>query len=141
MARVLIVEQDEDVRASLRAVLQMAGHDTTEAETISGALTLLHANRSPAVVLCGNDCPAHTQITTFFARIAAEATESVPARRHGYICLTTDPDRLPPPLHALLDQLAVPIMPKPFNIDPLLALVDNVAARIAREANVNRPAK
>jgi DNA-binding response OmpR family regulator len=135
MAQVLIVEPDEDVCASLRTLMQMAGHDTADSTTTSGGLAYLSTSSVPVVVLCGNDSPAHLEIVSFFTRIA---TEVALARRHGYICLTTDPGRLPPQLLALLDQLAVPVMRKPFSIEPLLALVDDMAARIAHKTITTR---
>lgn len=136
MAQVLIVEPDEDVRASLRILLKMAGHHITEHTAGSAALSFLGASRVRQVVLCGNDCPGHVEIASFFTQIATDATL---AQRHGYICLTTDPERIPPQLSTLLDALAIPIMRKPFNIEPLLELVDEVAARTAASARKTPP--
>jgi CheY-like chemotaxis protein len=136
MARVLIVERDDDIRESLRTLLELSGYSVVVATSMAVGLGILEESAEPLVVLCSNARPTHARLTGFFAHVAEDAGL---AGRHGYICLSTSPDRLPPELRALVERLAVPVIGKPFDMYTVLERVMDVAARIGVGTSPARP--
>jgi hypothetical protein len=60
------------------------------------------------------------------------AADAALATRHRYVLVTALWDMLPPDYVALLRRLAVPVVPKPFNLEELLKAVAGAAARLER---------
>jgi DNA-binding NtrC family response regulator len=128
MTRVLILELDEDLRGALHQMLTTVGHyAVTTVTTEAAGLELLATSAESVVAVCSNVHADHHLSAAFFAAVVAD--ERV-ARRHQYILLSTDPARIPEPLRADLSRLQAAIVPKPFDMDALLAAVREAASRL-----------
>jgi CheY-like chemotaxis protein len=128
MAPVLVVEYDDDVRDVLHDILTDAGCEVTEATTDVAALDFLAASPDGVVVVCSNKDADHHRSAAFFAQVAADERL---ASRHQYLMLSSNPPLIPPALEAHLAQLHAAILPKPFDMDFLVARVHETAARLA----------
>lgn len=129
MMRVVVVELDVALRGSLRDVLVDAGHyDVVEVTTTADALEYLATCPERAVVVCSNVHPNHHQTAAFIADVMADQRLM---EQHQYLLLSSNPASISPDLRAHLAQLDAPILPKPFDMDVLLAAVCAAATRLA----------
>jgi CheY-like chemotaxis protein len=119
MRPVMVVEDDDDIRMTLRFLLESAGYAVTEAADGVAALDLLHAQLVANVVLLDMLMPRLSGMEVLRA-IAAQPTL---AQMHRIILLTARAQSFPPDDALLLDRLNVPVMRKPFEIDELLDAV------------------
>lgn len=120
--RVLVVDDEADTRAMMRNVLEAEGWEVLEAENGATALRLLHAADAPAIVVLDYLLPDLTGVEVV-AHLFAEATVHLPA----VILVTASVEARALHKHPLLAQLHIPILPKPFDIDELAALVKQAA--------------
>jgi CheY-like chemotaxis protein len=127
MTRVLVVEFDEATRDTLHEMLAYAGHDVVAATMDPASLTCLAACPDRLVVLCSNKHADHHLSASFFAHVAVDARL---ATQHQYILLSSNPATIPPALATHLTQLGAPVIPKPFDMDALLAAVAMAAERL-----------
>ncbi len=126
MAHVLVVDDDEDIRLTLRALLEdVGGHTVVEAADGVSGLELLRASQQPLVVLLDLLMPGLDGIGV----LQAVAADEQLATRHAYVLVSVSrratPENLPPSL-----ALAVSIVPKPFDINTLLDTVADAERRI-----------
>jgi hypothetical protein len=98
-------------------------------------LDFLAACPDGVVVVCGNKEADHYLTAAFFAQVVADERL---ASRHQYLMLSTTPSSIPPEMQTYLAQLHAPILPKPFDIDILVARVRQAAARLAPVAAPRR---
>ncbi len=119
MARVLIVDDDTDIRLTMRAVLEdIGGHTVLEAPDGVSGLAQLRASEESLVVLMDLLMPGLDGIEVL-QRVAAD--EQL-ATRHAYVLVSVSrlansasvPLKLP---------LAVQFVPKPFDMNVLLDAV------------------
>jgi CheY-like chemotaxis protein len=132
---VLIVDDDTDIRGTLRVALEDAGYTVHEASDGLSAMDLLLTSPAPLVVLLDLMMPRMTgsEILELFAN------DVVWARRHAFIVLTAAAGRSGMvQLQPLLQHLASPLLPKPYDLDALLAVVHAAAQRLASLA-ADRP--
>jgi CheY-like chemotaxis protein len=123
---VVVVDDDEAIRETLRLVLEDAGYPVEDVEDGRPALGLLRENDAPTVVLLdlimmGMDGDA----------VLREVVKDEQLRRHCYVLMTAAHKRLTPSLMELLRSLDAPVLPKPFDLDTLLTLVAATAERVA----------
>ena|SRR5258706_4305858 len=127
---VLVVDDDNATRVALRLVLEDAGYIVQEASDGLLAMDVLLASPYPLVVVLDLMMPrmSGTEILELFAN------DPVWAQRHAFLLLTAAFD-VPPPqrFRAMLQQLATPLVRKPFNLDELLDLVAAAAARLPQK--------
>ena len=126
MAHVLIVDDDVDIRMSMRSLLEdLGGHTVIEAEDGLAALEVLRTSEQSLVVLLDLLMPGLDGIGVLQAVAADERL----ATRHAYVMVTVSrratsqnfPDTL---------AFAVPVVPKPFDIDNLLDTVAEAEQRM-----------
>jgi CheY-like chemotaxis protein len=132
---VLVVDDDRDIRGTLRVALEDAGYTVHEAPDGLSAMDLLLTSPSPLVVLLDLMMPRMTgsEILELFAN------DVVWARRHAFIVLTAAADRSGvAQLQPLLQQLASPLLTKPYDLDALLEAVHAAEQRLVARA-ANRP--
>jgi CheY-like chemotaxis protein len=127
---VCIVEDDEDIRATLRYLLEDAGYRTVEAANGLAALQLLRTSSSRLVVLLDLMLP----VLDGAGVLAAVAEDPALITRHAYILVTARRDVLADDLTALARQIPLAIVQKPFDIDVVLEVVTREAGRIAQDA-------
>lgn len=128
MAHILIVDDDADIRQSMRIILEeIGGHTVVEAEDGSAGLDVLRASNVRLIVVLDRLMPG----LDGFDVLQAVVAEKELATRHAYI-LATGSHKDP---HELLQgaPLAVTIMSKPFGLDDLLAVVSRAAAALDGE--------
>jgi CheY-like chemotaxis protein len=127
MTRVVMVEFDEALRDVLRDILALDGpYDVAEVSE-DRAVTFLRIAPEGVIAVCSNRDAHHQQSAAFFAAVAADERL---AARHQYLMLSTNPREMPAGLQANLTHLRATILPKPFELDTLLAAVSKAAARL-----------
>jgi CheY-like chemotaxis protein len=131
--RVLVVDDDSDIRLSLLTLLSEEGYLVEEAPDGRLALRRLRASRDPHVVLLDLNMPGMDGKALL--RAIADDPFDDPfdalSARHAFILVTaTDQRTLPLDVAALLTRLRITIVAKPFDITDLLAAVADAAARL-----------
>jgi CheY-like chemotaxis protein len=126
MTWVLVVDDDNELRATLAFVLRDAGYDVAEAPDGMIALDLLRATPHRMVVL----------LDLMMPKLGGEAVIEIVAddprlrARHQYLLMTANHRAVRPELRDLLVRLSAPVLQKPYDLDALLALVAASAARL-----------
>lgn len=123
---VLVVEDDAVIRQTLREILEDEGYVVYEAPDGRPALARLRESKESLVVLLDLNMPGMDGRKVLEAVAAHDAL----ATRHAYVLLTANGPTLPLSLAQLLTLLHVPVLPKPFDLDDLLAAVARAAARL-----------
>jgi CheY-like chemotaxis protein len=125
MAYVLVVDDDADTRNALHDLLADEGHEVAEAADGQKALDFLRATRLRWVVLLDYLMPG----LDGQAMLEIVAADPSLAHRHAYIAIpaTVRPDA---PAEALRAALGVALVPKPFDLEVLLAAIAQAEARL-----------
>jgi CheY-like chemotaxis protein len=124
MARVLIVDDDHDIRASVRELLEAEGHEVYEAPDGLEALRFLRRDGRGMVVLLDLVMP----LLDGMGVLQAVAKDQTLAQSNAYVLFTVSPQRVPPA--DLLEQLGVTVVAKPFDLDTLLDVVEQSARQL-----------
>jgi CheY-like chemotaxis protein len=126
MARVLVIDDEPQIREALRMLLEDAGHAVTLAENGPAGLTALRTGQAPQVVLLDLLMPEMDGLA-----VLHEVIQERPlAERNGYILMTADSTRLIDAAAHVLSALPVTVVRKPFDIDDVLETVTAVAERL-----------
>jgi two-component system chemotaxis response regulator CheY len=123
---VLVVDDEHDIRDSLRGFLEDEGYIVAEAADGLVALDYLRASGEPHVVLLDYKMPRMNGAELLEA-IISDARLSA---RDAFVLVTANLMAFPPELNALLAQLGIPILAKPFNLAQLLRTVETAERRI-----------
>ncbi len=123
---VLIVDDDEGIRETLRFMLEDAGYSVIEAENGSKALDRLRASQESLVVLLDVKMP----VLNGEQLLEKVAQEPLLLQRHAFIVDTASPQAINPKMTELMTKLSIPFVPKPFGIDELLVTIRRAAARM-----------
>ncbi|WIG57445.1 MAG: hypothetical protein OJF49_000189 [Ktedonobacterales bacterium] len=126
MARVLIVDDEADIRMVVRSILEDEGYEVIEASSGSEALIQLRTAADPLVVLVDLRMP-HINGFELLQQIDDDATL---ATRHSYIIFSGDTESLPV-VRAIRASIVVTTLPKPYDMDALLTTVGEAAAATA----------
>lgn len=118
MPSVLIVDDDAEIRVSLRLFLEAEGYRVAAALDGVEALTLLRRRSERREVLLDQLLPV-LDGTGVLRTLQAEPAL---AQQHTFVLITALP-QLPLPTQDLSTLLGVPVLNKPLNPDQLLALV------------------
>lgn len=126
--RVLIVDDDEGIRETIRFALEDVGYTVIEATDGLAALKILRAGNERMVVLLdfmmpGLDGAGLLNAVAADARLAAD---------YAFVLVTANTKTLTLAFATLLQSLSVPVITKPFDIDALLSAVATAAWRLAR---------
>ena len=131
MADVLIADDDADLRATLRAILEEEGHRVTETSTGQTTLDALRSSSAGCVTLLNLAMPDLDGVDV----LRAVERDAALAQRHVYVVISANTGALwesAQPLIAALDGFMVR---KPFDIDEFLAVVTEAAVRLSARAN------
>lgn len=131
MTWVLIVDDDESIRESVRLILEDGGYSVLEATDGVMALNVLRATPHSMIVLLDLMMPRLDGASV----LAAVADDPRLATQHAYILMTAGRRTLSLSLAKLLAELSIPILPKPFELDAILDLVAQGAHRLAPVAS------
>lgn len=126
MAQVLLVDDDAALRTLLHTLLQDDGHTLLEATDGVEALVALRASAVPLVVVLDWQMPR----LDGFGVLRAAAADPYLRAQHRFV-LVTAADWWHDPAHtALLEQLHVPVLTKPFDLVELSVLVEAAATHL-----------
>lgn len=131
--RVLIIDDDPDIRAVLRTTCHDEGWETLEAEQGADGLALLASMPRPHVTLLDYRMPVMDGLQVLRAVAAHPALQ-----RHPYLLITANPTTLPPELLVLAQRLGIPMLAKPFDLDEVVDAIERAAARTLPLAAVTR---
>jgi CheY-like chemotaxis protein len=126
MVRVLVVDDDESNRESLRWVLTDSDYYVDVAATAQAGLDILLQSQEPLVVVFDYVMPEMTGED--LVRVAEHEVPFI--ERHAFICITASPDRLPRGLTDWMQRRGAPIVAKPFDVDALLDVIAQESARL-----------
>ncbi len=133
MAQVLVVDDDQAIRETLRLLLEDAGYEVIEAQDGSLALDLLRASERPMVVLVDLMMPRMSG----YQVLSAVAADARGLQSHAYIMVTASPQARMLTVGRLGNRLRVPCLEKPFDLDDLLGEVERAATRVDRATLVS----
>ena len=128
---VLIVDDDQDLRETIRYIVKDSGYPVLEARDGLEALHMLHAQPAPLIVLTDHHMP-RLDGPGLLRRVLDEPTLR---SDHAYVYMTAGTRDLPPDLQQVLAALQVLVLFKPFSADALLA---NIAAAAHRLCAIQR---
>ncbi|MFI5272986.1 MAG: response regulator [Ktedonobacterales bacterium] len=126
MTQVLIVDDDDDLRAVLRSALEDANYDVLDVAGGAEALALLSRLTAGIVVVVDYFMPGIDG-----AQLLADAA-SLPGPGHAFMLITASPQRISGELASRLAAQAIPVVPKPFDMTVLLDAVAQCADRLTR---------
>ncbi|MBF6590392.1 MAG: response regulator [Ktedonobacterales bacterium] len=126
--QVLIVDDEPEIRHSVRVLLEDAGYAITEAPDGFAALEMLRASKIPHVVLLDLMMPR----LDGHGVLGVVAGDRRLTERHRFIVMTAANRTLPLAFANLLTSLAIPVIGKPFDLDELLEAVRRAASDLPR---------
>ncbi len=124
--RVLVAEDDEEIRQTLRLIVEDGGYEVLEARDGIAALDVLRASQAPLVVLLDLMMPRLDGAGV----LQAIFNDATMRGRHECIVVTAGNRTLPLNAAQLISKLSASILPKPFEMDDLLKAVDEAAQRL-----------
>lgn len=122
MAHVLLVDDDPDLRRLLNVVLHFDGHTILEASDGEEALAIVEGSATPLIVLLDWQMP-HLD---GFGVLRAIANDPCLAAMHRFVLVTAADWQHDPEHIALLEQLHVPVISKPFDIASIGEVVEQI---------------
>jgi CheY-like chemotaxis protein len=125
---VCVIEDDEAIRTALRALLEDEGYRVLEAEDGLAGYELLRSSASPLVALIDHKLPKMDGCDLLDLAAKDEGLR----RRHEFIFVTASPRRAEDDCGEALEELNVPVIPKPFDIDEVLEPVAAAAQRLSQ---------
>ena len=127
VTHVLIVDDDDAIRETLRLILEDAGYTVLDECDGPSALRRLRQSRRPMVVLLDLMMPGMSG-----ARVLEEvANDSSLVKRYSFILVTAGNNAQIIAISRLLSSLVVPVIRKPWDIEVLLQAVAAAAERIS----------
>lgn len=123
---ILIVDDDEGIRETLRFMLEDAGYIVLEAKNGVEGLDILRASPDPMVVLLDMKMP----LLNGEQMLEAAVKEPDSLQRHVYIVDTASPQAITPRMMELITELAIPFVPKPFGMDEMLGTIQRAESRL-----------
>jgi CheY-like chemotaxis protein len=125
--RVLIVDDDREIREVLASVLADAGYEVLTAQDGRGAMDIMQESFEPLVVLLDARMPSMDG----YSVLRTVADDRFLGSWHAYVLVTAEPSAVSAEMHGVLQQLDAPLLAKPFELDELLQTVEGASGRIA----------
>ena len=135
MTRVGVIEDDSAIRQVVRLVLEDAGHEVVEANDGLSGLALLQSSVEPLVAVIDHQLPGMDGS----ALLDLVATDERLRQRHRYVFMTANAPGAVDACGETLEELAVPLLPKPFDIDELVEAVHAAEGQLAARATDRPP--
>lgn len=121
MACVLVVDDDDDIRDTVRFLLEDEGHEVLEAADGQTALDMIRTHTEPMIVLLDLLMPYVNGIDVL-REVSAHADLKT---RHAYVLVTADNTSLRQQAAPWVSQVSAEMLSKPFDLDHLLAVIDH----------------
>ncbi|HEX8981703.1 MAG TPA: response regulator [Ktedonobacterales bacterium] len=128
--RILVVDDDQDIRETLRLALEDEGYEVEEAEDGVEALLLMRDSAGPLVVILDFRMPRLNGLSV----LRHVNTAKSPAVHHNFVLVTANRAMLSTTGLKLLQRMDVPIVEKPFDLNDLLDLVTRAADALSQQA-------
>lgn len=126
MTNVCVVEDDPDIRETVRDLLADAGYSVVEAANGLEGLRILEGSVEPLVAVIDYRLPALNGCDL----LETVANDAQLQARHTFIMMSASPQKTLEDCEDAIDDLDVPIVPKPFDIDQLLDAVREASERL-----------
>jgi two-component system chemotaxis response regulator CheY len=126
MTWVLVADDDQAIRETIELVLKDAGHSVLQAADGAEALEMLRTSDQRMVVLLDQLMPRMDGINV----LRAVAGDRKLAHAHGYVLVSGVSHVLSEDERVILTQAHAGVLPKPFDLDELLEVVDQTAQRL-----------
>lgn len=134
-APLLIVDDDGDIRDTMRVFFESEGHVVAEADSTAAALRYLRRARKPHMVLLDFLMPAENADVL----LGAVAQDTV-LRRHCYLLMSATPRTcFSEEAQGLIATLCAEVLLKPFDLADLLAAVAHAEAQVSGGAQAGPP--
>lgn len=127
--KVLIVDDEPDLRDAIRDLLVDDGYETLTARNGPDALDLLRASRYPLVVFLDMLMPGMRGDTVIETLIAERALPG----KHAIILLTASPSTVPRNTSETLLKYQIPVVRKDVGLEKIGTLVEEAYERISRQ--------
>jgi CheY-like chemotaxis protein len=131
---VLVVEDEDPIRNAVRFILDNEGYAVLEAPNGLVALDLLRASDGPLVVLLDQFMPEMSG-AELLRMVAAEPELGA---RHAYIIFSASQELSAPTMRRYLPGKRLFDLPKPFELDDLVAVVEQAAQYLDSEPGPQR---
>lgn len=129
MAQVLVADDDEGIRESLRMLLEDEGHSVIEACNGRETLAILRGDNVRRIVLLDLVMPDMDGMKL----LQSIQDDAALAMRHAYIVLSAGSETMMSQAQPLVAALAGAIVRKPFDIDEVTCAVNAAAQRLAAD--------
>ncbi|HEY1388502.1 MAG TPA: response regulator [Ktedonobacterales bacterium] len=126
IATVCVIEDDEGIRDIVRDLLTDEGYAVIEAATGLDGKRLLDASAERLIVILDYRLPALDGCDLL--EIVAQDEDL--RERHTFIMMSASPAKTVEDCEEAIDELNVPIVPKPFDIDELVEAVRQAQMRL-----------
>jgi CheY-like chemotaxis protein len=127
--RVLVIQNDDALRETLREVLEDTGYEVVEARNGEGALDILHTNRKKGMVVILDQFMPRFDGVELLREVAQDRKLT---RRYSFVLLSAARLTMRVTLVRLLTRLAVQVVSKPFDVDDFLAAVATANQRLSK---------
>ncbi len=124
--RILVVDDEPDIRTMLQLLLDDEGYTTTVAVDGVDGLSMIKASLYPLVVLLDYKMPRMNGAELMQA-VLADPKE---AGRHAFILITANQLALSPELRQLLREADIPVVEKPFSFTLLLQEIERAIGNL-----------
>jgi len=126
IATVCVIEDDEGIRDIVRDLLTDEGYAVIEAATGLEGKHILDASAGRLIVILDYRLPALDGCDL----LELVAQDEDLRERHTFIMMSASPAKTIEDCEEAIDELDVPIVPKPFDIDELVEAVRQAEARL-----------
>lgn len=142
MAHVLVIDDDEGIRAALRDLLEDVGHSVMTTSDLTLARTILMICVHPLVVLVNSRCCDVRDLAgqpgvSLWQLPITDVIHSGIRVRHRFIVMTTDVALVGATGRSPHAEIAIPILAQPFDIHEVLRLIGVAECEIERDLNEN----
>jgi CheY-like chemotaxis protein len=124
--KVLIVDDEQDLRDSFRELLEGEGYTVLEAANGRAALDILRTSRYPLVVLLDMMMPLMRGDSVIDTLIKERALPG----KHVIALLTASPATVPRAIQSVLTKFQIEVIRKTLPMEELLALIEQAQERI-----------
>lgn len=132
---ILVVDDDESIRETLKGALEDEGYVVTLAADGAQALPILRQARAPMIVLLDMRMPRMDGLS-LLRRIVTREPQLI---AHRYLLVTASHDMLTPVGRRVLERLAASVVPKPFDLEMLLRRVEQEARALPLPGATSAP--
>lgn len=127
--KVLVIDDEDSTRTAVRFMLEDCGYEVSEAPNGFVGLELLRAATEPTVVLLDLMMPGMSGLRL----LQLMASDPELAARHEFVLFTAARAFTAADLALYLPTRRLAAVPKPFDMDELIATVDRAAGHLVRD--------